>query len=51
MFINILESIIKEVIEKALQEANKNKVHGKEVTPYLLAAIAKATGGASLNSS
>ncbi|KAL7035783.1 hypothetical protein ACKWTF_008555 [Chironomus riparius] len=42
------EIIINNAIEKALREADENGVKGKEVTPYLLAAIAKITSGKSL---
>lgn len=43
--------IINKAIEKALKEADQNGIKGKEVTPYLLAAIAKITSGKSLETS
>ncbi len=42
------EEQMEKVICAALLEANKTRVRGKEVTPFLLGAIVKATGGASL---
>ena len=36
------------VIEKAVAEAREEKVEGREVTPFLLARLARATGGRSL---
>src|SRR4030095_17240803 len=36
-------------IEKALKQANKQKITGKEVTPFLLKYIAEHTGGESLD--
>ena len=36
------------MIEKAVEEAKRQGVHGKDVTPFLLAAIKDATGGKSL---
>ncbi len=36
-------------IEKALRAAVKNKIKGKEVTPFLLSEIKKITGGKSLD--
>lgn len=44
------KNTIKMAIEQAYQEAYKKGIEGKEVTPFLLAAIAKITGGSSLNS-
>lgn len=35
-------------IERALQDAEAEKIGGKDVTPFLLARIAESTGGASL---
>ncbi|CAH0699021.1 unnamed protein product [Spodoptera exigua] len=43
------EKIIQEAINNALKEADRNGISGKEVTPFILAAVAKATSGASLN--
>ncbi|XP_048004973.1 pseudouridine-5'-phosphate glycosidase isoform X2 [Leguminivora glycinivorella] len=43
------ESAINEAINLALQEAKRKGIHGKEVTPYILAAVAEATGGKSLD--
>ncbi|KAJ8734797.1 hypothetical protein PYW08_014047 [Mythimna loreyi] len=40
---------IEEAITRALKEAKQKGIFGKEVTPFILAAVAKATGGASLN--
>ena len=45
------ENIIETAIRNALFEANKQGIRGKEVTPFLLAAVSAATGGASLLSS
>jgi pseudouridine-5'-phosphate glycosidase len=36
------------MIEKAVEEARRQGIHGKDVTPFLLAAIKDATGGKSL---
>lgn len=36
------------MIEKAVDEAKRQGIHGKDVTPFLLAAIKDATGGKSL---
>ncbi len=36
------------VIDNAIQEAGAKGIHGKEVTPFLLAAVKEATGGKSL---
>lgn len=36
------------MIEKTVEEAKRQGVHGKDVTPFLLAAIKDATGGKSL---
>ena len=38
------------VIEQALQEADRRQIHGKAITPFLLAWIKDATGGDSLAS-
>ncbi|XP_050673272.1 pseudouridine-5'-phosphate glycosidase isoform X2 [Leptidea sinapis] len=42
------DKVIEEAIENALREANQRGIRGKEITPYLLAAVSAATGGASL---
>ncbi|GHU24005.1 pseudouridine-5'-phosphate glycosidase [Spirochaetia bacterium] len=42
------ESFISGKIEKALMEAEKSGIYGKELTPYLLAKIDAITGGTSL---
>ena len=36
------------VIDKAVAEARELGIHGKEVTPFLLARVAEITGGDSL---
>ncbi|XP_026727340.1 pseudouridine-metabolizing bifunctional protein C1861.05 [Trichoplusia ni] len=43
------EKIIEEAISGALQEAENKGIFGKEVTPFILSAVANATSGASLN--
>lgn len=45
------EDKIEEAISKALKDAKQKGIRGKEVTPFILAAVANATGGASLNTS
>ncbi|XP_050352416.1 uncharacterized protein LOC126774828 [Nymphalis io] len=42
-------NVIETVIKNALLEANKQGIRGKEVTPFLLAAVSAATGGVSLD--
>lgn len=42
------EAVIKSAIDRALEEAESKGITGKEVTPFILAAVAKATDGASL---
>ncbi|XP_052753827.1 uncharacterized protein LOC113523000 [Galleria mellonella] len=42
------EKVIEEAIQLALEEAKKKGIQGKEITPFILAAVAKATGGSSL---
>lgn len=42
--------IINKAIETAVASAEKEKIHGKEITPYLLAKIKDLTGGDSLES-
>ena len=44
------ESFINGVIDEALADANKKGVHGKDVTPFLLAAVKDKTEGKSLDS-
>ncbi|XP_045760810.1 pseudouridine-metabolizing bifunctional protein C1861.05 [Maniola jurtina] len=41
--------VIETAIQNALVEASKQGITGKEVTPFLLAAVSTATGGASLD--
>lgn len=43
--------MIEEAITRALKEAKQKGIFGKEVTPFILSAVAKATGGASLKAS
>ncbi|CAG4922765.1 unnamed protein product [Colias eurytheme] len=43
------EKIIEDAISNALLEAERRCIRGKEITPFLLDAVSKATGGASLN--
>nr|WP_275422077.1 pseudouridine-5'-phosphate glycosidase [Fervidibacillus halotolerans] len=42
------ESFINGIIEKALEEAKKEKIHGKKVTPFLLSRVKDLTEGKSL---
>ncbi len=42
--------VINKAIDEAVAEANKQGIHGKETTPFLLAKIKDITGGDSLNS-
>ncbi|XP_065362844.1 uncharacterized protein LOC135956320 [Calliphora vicina] len=44
------KDLITAAINQAYKDAVENEVEGKEVTPFLLAAIAKITGGSSLKS-
>ena len=39
---------IEKAIQQALQEADRKRIHGAAVTPYLLHRIQELTGGASL---
>ena len=39
-----------EAIDKAIIEANKDKIIGKEITPYLLSKVNELTEGKSLDS-
>lgn len=45
------ETLINNAINEALKEAKKAGIEGKEVTPFLLAAVSKLTKGRSLESS
>lgn len=40
--------IVEEAIQTALEEAQKKKIHGQAVTPFLLGRVSELTGGASL---
>jgi pseudouridine-5'-phosphate glycosidase len=44
------KAVIDAAIDKALAEAQENGVHGKAVTPFLLAKVKELTGGDSLDS-
>ena len=44
------KEIIDRAIEQALRELDKNGIHGKECTPFLLAKVVELTGGDSLES-
>lgn len=44
-------NIIDDAIDKALNEANKLGINGKEITPFVLNYIAYVTGESSLKSS
>ncbi len=44
------KDVIDEAIENALMKADKKKIKGKDVTPFLLGEIKSITGGSSLNS-
>lgn len=44
------EKVIEAAIKEALVEAEKEGIHGKESTPFLLSRVLKATGGDSLES-
>lgn len=43
--------LINNAIEKALEEADKVGIRGKDVTPFILSAVAKITAGKSLQTS
>lgn len=47
----IESNFMKRIISEALDEAKKNHIEGKEVTPYLLQVVKKLTRGKSLKSS
>ena len=42
--------VINAAIDKAVQEATEQGIHGKETTPFLLAKVKELTGGSSLES-
>jgi len=44
------KKVIDAAIDLALNEANKNKIKGKDITPFLLSRITEITGEKSLNS-
>ena len=44
------KAVIDAAIEKALDEAKQQGIHGKETTPFLLAKVVELTGGDSLES-
>ena len=44
------KDVIDAAIEQALREAEEQGVHGKEITPFLLAKVCEITGGDSLKS-
>ena len=45
-----ITTVINAAIDKAVAEANEQGVHGKAVTPFLLARVKELTGGDSLES-
>lgn len=45
------DSVINNSINDAMAEAEKAGIKGKEVTPFILAAVAKITAGKSLQTS
>lgn len=45
------EGILNNIIEEALESARVKGIAGKEITPFLLAEVAKATKGQSLQTS
>lgn len=47
----VTEKIIEDAIQTALEDAKKKSIQGKEVTPFILSAVSKATEGASLSTS
>lgn len=51
MIFPLTESIINNSINDALAEAERAGIKGKEVTPFILAAISKITAGKSLQTS
>ena len=44
------KAVIDDAIERALEEAKAEGIHGKETTPFLLAKVVELTGGESLES-
>jgi pseudouridine-5'-phosphate glycosidase len=40
--------VVERAIEKALKEAEDQKINGREITPFLLSRVSQLTGGASL---
>jgi pseudouridine-5'-phosphate glycosidase len=42
--------VVEAAIQQALQESNKLRIRGKDVTPFILKRVAEMTGGASLKS-
>lgn len=48
---NDLDTLIKKSIDDALSEADKAGIRGKDVTPFILAAVSKITSGKSLQTS
>lgn len=47
----IADAVINDSISDALKKAEQNGIKGKEVTPFILAAISKITSGKSLQTS
>ncbi|HET6763298.1 MAG TPA: pseudouridine-5'-phosphate glycosidase, partial [Longimicrobiaceae bacterium] len=41
--------VVEEAIDRALEEAHRQGIRGKQVTPFLLGAVAESTGGRSLD--
>ncbi len=52
MIASVIEpgAFINAAIDQALREADEQGVHGKEITPFLLARVCEITGGDSLKS-
>lgn len=50
-FIGTEGQLINNAINKALEEADKIGIKGKDVTPFILSAVAKITAGKSLETS
>jgi pseudouridine-5'-phosphate glycosidase len=40
--------VLQEILDKALSDAKKKKIGGRELTPFLLGRMAEASGGATL---
>lgn len=51
IFFFFLENVIEDAIKNALEKATERGIKGKEVTPFILAAVTKITDGASLEAS